>query len=196
MPHLLTYNAAKFTAVGFSEGIAAELRKDNIYVTTIVSWLMPTGSYLNAFFPEGNKKELKLFAFSSTAPLMTISGDEAARRIIKALKSRRAFKIVGLQAKVLNEIHHSFPNLTIKVLSAFSRFIPAEHREKPLEKGKSITERYHNTEIPVAERINPTLVAEDLKRAREFSETCNDHWTYCTNTQDVKIVNPFNSPCI
>src|SRR5690606_537890 len=40
--------------------------------------------------------------------------------------------------------------------------------------------------------INPTLVAEDLKRAREFSEKCNDHWTYCTNTQDVKIVNPFN----
>ncbi len=40
--------------------------------------------------------------------------------------------------------------------------------------------------------INPTLIAEDLKRAREFSEKCNDHWTYCTNTQDVKIINPFN----
>lgn len=40
--------------------------------------------------------------------------------------------------------------------------------------------------------INPTLVAEDLKRAREFSEKCHDHWTYCTNTQDVKLVNPFN----
>ena len=40
--------------------------------------------------------------------------------------------------------------------------------------------------------INPTLVAEDLKRAREFSEKCDDHWTYCTNTQDVKLVNPFN----
>ncbi len=40
--------------------------------------------------------------------------------------------------------------------------------------------------------INPTIVAEDLKRAREFSEKCEDHWTYCTNTQDVKLVNPFN----
>lgn len=40
--------------------------------------------------------------------------------------------------------------------------------------------------------INPTLVDEDLKRAKEFSERCDDHWTYCTNTEDVKIVNPFN----
>lgn len=40
--------------------------------------------------------------------------------------------------------------------------------------------------------INPALVAEDLKRAHEFSEKCSDHWTYCTNTQDVKLVNPFN----
>lgn len=40
--------------------------------------------------------------------------------------------------------------------------------------------------------INPTIVSEDLKRAREFSEKCEDHWTYCTNTQDVKLVNPLN----
>lgn len=40
--------------------------------------------------------------------------------------------------------------------------------------------------------INPSLVDEDLQRAKEFSEKCPDHWTYCTNTKDVKIVNPFN----
>jgi len=153
VPHLLPYNAAKFAAVGFSEGIAAELRKDNIYVTTIVPWLMRTGSYVNAFFPEGNKKEFKLFAFSSTAPFLTISADKAARRIIKALKNRKPFKIVGFQAKVFNEIHHFFPNLTIKVLGAVSKLIPAEHRQKPLEKGKSITERFGNAEVLGAKKI-------------------------------------------
>lgn len=40
--------------------------------------------------------------------------------------------------------------------------------------------------------INPTIVNEDLKKAREFSEKCPDHWTYCTNTKDVKLVNPLN----
>lgn len=40
--------------------------------------------------------------------------------------------------------------------------------------------------------INPTLLDEDLKRATEFSEQCPDHWTYCTNTEKVRLVNPFN----
>ncbi len=40
--------------------------------------------------------------------------------------------------------------------------------------------------------INPTLLKEDLKRAREFSHQCSDHWTYVTNTEDVKLVNPMN----
>lgn len=40
--------------------------------------------------------------------------------------------------------------------------------------------------------INPTLLDEDLKRAKEFSEKCSDHWTYCTNTEKVRLVNPLN----
>lgn len=41
--------------------------------------------------------------------------------------------------------------------------------------------------------INPTLVAEDLEQAKIFAEKCNGRpWTYCTNTEDVKLVNPFN----
>lgn len=40
--------------------------------------------------------------------------------------------------------------------------------------------------------INPDLLKEDLKRAKEFSEKCEDHWTYCTNTENVRLVNPLN----
>ena len=40
--------------------------------------------------------------------------------------------------------------------------------------------------------INPSLLAEDFKRAGEFSNKIDDHWTYCTNTEDVKQVNPLN----
>jgi hypothetical protein len=40
--------------------------------------------------------------------------------------------------------------------------------------------------------INPSLVDKDLKLAREFSEKCDDHWTYFTNTQEVSLVNPLN----
>lgn len=40
--------------------------------------------------------------------------------------------------------------------------------------------------------INPSLVAEDYKRAVEFSRRVQGAWTYCTNTEDVRLVNPLN----
>lgn len=40
--------------------------------------------------------------------------------------------------------------------------------------------------------INPSLLDEDLEQASEFSRNCQKPWTYCTNTEDVRLVNPFN----
>lgn len=40
--------------------------------------------------------------------------------------------------------------------------------------------------------INPSLLKEDLVHARSFSKELNENWDYVTNTEDVKIVNPFN----
>lgn len=40
--------------------------------------------------------------------------------------------------------------------------------------------------------INPTLLKEDLARAREFSEKVKKSWSYVTNTEDVRLVNPLN----
>lgn len=40
--------------------------------------------------------------------------------------------------------------------------------------------------------INPGLVAEDLERASAFSKKVGEPWFYVTNTEDVKLVNPFN----
>jgi predicted AAA+ superfamily ATPase len=40
--------------------------------------------------------------------------------------------------------------------------------------------------------INPTLLEEDLKRARSFSQKVKGEWSYVTNTEDVRLVNPAN----
>lgn len=40
--------------------------------------------------------------------------------------------------------------------------------------------------------INPTLLEEDLRQARAFSEEVQDHWSYVTNTEHVRLVNPLN----
>jgi hypothetical protein len=40
--------------------------------------------------------------------------------------------------------------------------------------------------------INPSLLKEDLERARSFANKVNTEWTYITNTEHVGLVNPFN----
>jgi short-subunit dehydrogenase len=153
IPHLLPYTASKFAAVGFSQGITAELRKDNIYVSTIVPGLMRTGSYVNAFFQENNKNEFKLFSMMSTAPILTISADKAARETIRAIKNRTVLKVLGLPAKVLIELNHFFPETTLKFLSLVSRFLPAATRQTGFEQGLSIRKKFKDAELPVFEQI-------------------------------------------
>jgi short-subunit dehydrogenase len=153
VPHLLPYSAAKFAAVGFSQGSASELRKDNIYITTIVPWLMRTGSYVNAYFQKGNKEEFKLFSFMSTAPLLTIDAERAAKKIIAAIKAKKVQKVVGIQARVAMEVDHFLPELTTKLFGIVSRIIPASHRLTQFEQGKEITEREPHAELPGLRQI-------------------------------------------
>lgn len=153
IPHLLPYSAAKFAAIGFSEGISAELRKDNIYVTTIIPGLMRTGSYFNALFQRDNKTEFKLFSLMSTAPLITISADKAARETIRAIKSRKVEKVLGLPAKALIEIHHFFPETSIKLFGFMAKFIPSAKEHTEFVKGKFIHDKFDDAELPGFEQI-------------------------------------------
>lgn len=148
VPHLLPYSAAKFAATGFSEGSAAELRKDNIYVTTIIPGLMRTGSYVNAFFQKGNRKEFKIFSMISSTPLFSLSVNRAASTIVTAIKERSPFEVIGFEARALMEINHFFPKLTNVIFSIASRLLPADYHETSLEQG-----RY----------IGPAIEAEDTK---------------------------------
>ncbi len=45
VPHLLPYSSAKFAAVGFTQGLAAEVRQHGVHVTNIAPGLMRTGSH-------------------------------------------------------------------------------------------------------------------------------------------------------
>src|SRR3954447_15840793 len=78
VPHLVPYGCAKFAAVGFSEGITAELAKDNIRVTTVVPGLMRTGSHVNAYFKGDHRAEYSWFSLGATSPLSAISARRAA----------------------------------------------------------------------------------------------------------------------
>ena len=50
VPHLVPYSASKFALAGLSDGLRAELARDQIVVTTVCPGLMRIGSPINAAF--------------------------------------------------------------------------------------------------------------------------------------------------
>ena len=53
IPHLLPYSASKFAALGFSQGLRAEVKGEGVAVTTAIPGLMRTGSPRNAISAAG-----------------------------------------------------------------------------------------------------------------------------------------------
>jgi NAD(P)-dependent dehydrogenase (short-subunit alcohol dehydrogenase family) len=125
VPWLLPYNTAKFAAVGFSEGLRAELAGTGVKVTTVVPGLMRTGSYLAAYF-KGDRPDLeyRLFAPLSATPATTVSAERAARRIVAALRRGEPEVTLGLHAKLAARANGVAPALTAEVLSLVARALP------------------------------------------------------------------------
>ena len=124
MPHLLPYSSAKFAAVGFSEGLRAELIKDGISVITICPGLMRTGSYLNAQVKGQHEKEFTLFSLLDNLPLASISAESATRRIVQAIKRNESEVVLSVPAKVQALFHGIFPGATANLLGLANRFLP------------------------------------------------------------------------
>ena len=125
VPHLLPYDAAKFAAAGFSEGLRAELAKHGVSVTTIVPGLMRTGSHRFAIFKGDRANERRWFSLAARLPGLAMSPRRAARRIVQAARQRRAEAVLGLPAKMLRLMSALFPALTSRLLAGTNRLLPA-----------------------------------------------------------------------
>lgn len=79
VPHLVPYSGAKFAAVGFSQGLAAEVRDAGIRVTNCSPGLMHTGSYLHVQFTGRQADELT-FLGDRRQPAHHLHGCEPRRR--------------------------------------------------------------------------------------------------------------------
>jgi short-subunit dehydrogenase len=124
VPHLVPYGAAKFAAVGFSEGITAELAKDGIHVTTVVPGLMRTGSHVNAYFKGDNRAEYSWFSLGATSPLTAISARRAARGVVNAIRRGQAEIILSVPAKLATWFHGLFPGTTATLAGVANRVMP------------------------------------------------------------------------
>jgi NAD(P)-dependent dehydrogenase (short-subunit alcohol dehydrogenase family) len=125
VPHLLPYSAAKFAAVGFSEGLRAELQGSGVLVTTVVPGLMRTGSHLNAEFKGETGDEFALFSLGATLPLVSMDAERAARRIVTAARRGEPEVVLSLPANLAVRLHGLFPGLVTDLLGLAGRFLPA-----------------------------------------------------------------------
>ncbi|HEX5082582.1 MAG TPA: SDR family oxidoreductase [Blastocatellia bacterium] len=125
MPHLAPYTMSKFALVGLSKAMRAELAKDGVIVTTICPGLMRTGSPRNATFKGRHRAEYAWFSVSDSLPLLTVSAEKAARRIVSACQRGEAEAIFPIQAKLAAIVESVAPELVADLLGLFNRLLPA-----------------------------------------------------------------------
>jgi NAD(P)-dependent dehydrogenase (short-subunit alcohol dehydrogenase family) len=125
VPHLAPYSASKFALTGFSDAIRSELARDNIYVTTVTPGMMRTGSQVHARFKGDHSAEYKWFEISSKLPLVSISTERAARKILAACRGGRPALIMPWSACFVIAANALFPNLIGYIMKIVNRCLPS-----------------------------------------------------------------------
>lgn len=128
-PHLLPYATAKFAAVGFSEGLAAELSGTGVTSTTIIPGLMRTGSHERALFTGDAAREYAWFAPSASLPLVSMSAVRAAARIVDGVLTGRQHVGLTPLTHVGMRVHGLAPSTTVRALGLVNRLLPTAPAE-------------------------------------------------------------------
>ena len=138
VPHLLPYTSAKFAAVGFSEGLHAEVRSRGVRVLTVAPGLMRTGSYVNAIFKGQHEKEAAWFSVAASTPLVSMSAERAANQIVVSIKRGDSERILTLQASAAARLSGLFPGLASSTLGLVNRLLPRPAANREERQGKDI----------------------------------------------------------
>lgn len=168
VPHLLPYSAAKFAAIGLSEGLSAELADDGITVTTIVPGLMRTGSHLHAQFKGDEARqrdEYEWFAIGATNPFVP-RADRAARIIVRAVKRGETERTFSLPFDFVSRVHGVAPATTIRLMRLMDALLP-----------KGDVAEADNVKVPgmdVERRIDSSAWKRVTALGREAAEAFNE----------------------
>lgn len=167
VPHLLPYSTAKFGAVGFSQGLRAELAGSGVSVTTVVPGLMRTGSHLRAQFGGRPEREYAWFATAASLPLVSMDAERAARRIVDRTLRGRAMVVLTPLAWIAIRIHGMAPATTTRLLGLVNRLLPdASAHPVPAVDGRQA--RHMLRRVPRAVVDAVTRLGE--RSARRFNE--------------------------
>src|SRR5436190_55355 len=130
VPHLAAYSASKFALTGFSDAIRAELALDKIYVTTVAPGMMRTGSHVNAKFKGRHDSEFAWFAASAGAPLISMTAERAARKILAACRRGQPSLTLTFAARTAILGNALFPNITGYMMKLINGLLPGAGKDE------------------------------------------------------------------
>jgi NAD(P)-dependent dehydrogenase (short-subunit alcohol dehydrogenase family) len=166
VPHLAPYCAGKFALTGLSQAATTELRRHNIYVTTVYPNLIRTGSPRNALFKGRHDQEYTWFTLGDSLPGISQNADRAARRIVNACRYGEPELITGLPAAIGARFHNLMPWLSLEMASLVDGLILPE----PGGIGPSRA-RGHQSETPITRSKLTALTREAEVRNNEVLPT-------------------------
>lgn len=166
VPHLLPYSTAKFGALGFAQGLSAELAGTGVSSTAIVPGLMRTGSHLHAQFTGNAAAEYAWFGPGASLPLIAMDAERAAERIVEAVLDGKPTVTLSLPAQLGRRLAGLAPATTTRVLGLVGRALP-DGTDRTVREGHEA-----RTELgPVARRVVGALTALGDRVARDTNET-------------------------
>jgi NAD(P)-dependent dehydrogenase (short-subunit alcohol dehydrogenase family) len=166
VPHLVPYTTSKFALVGLSDGMRAELARDNIVVTTVCPGLMRTGSHLNALFKGQHAEEFTWFSIIDSLPISSIDARRAARQIVEACRRGDPQLLISIQAKMIALLTAVFPNISARALKLMNQLLPT-----PTGTGGDETKTGWESQSPLA----PSLLTRLSDRATEENNGLHGH---------------------
>lgn len=129
VPHMLPYDSSKYALAGLSQGLNAELSKDNILVTTIYPTVMRTGSPIQAVFKGNHEKEFAWFAGTDVFPGFSISAQSAAKQIVKTIENGDSELVPTIAGKTRIALATVLPELMSASMRWLSWLLPRGQSE-------------------------------------------------------------------
>jgi short-subunit dehydrogenase len=121
--------------VGLSEGLNAEVKRNNIHVTTVVPNLMRTGSPRNINVKGNHEKEYAWFKIVGSSPLLSQTPETAAKSIIDAMEHGESEAILSLTGKFASIVKGFAPGWVGAMMTMANNFLPKPTSTNETKKG-------------------------------------------------------------
>jgi hypothetical protein len=95
---------------------------------------MRTGSPRNALFKGDNEAEYAWFSISDALPILSMSAERAARRIVCACLRGEAELVLSAPAKLAVKFHGSCPGITADALALANTILPSTTKSETAAK--------------------------------------------------------------